>query len=213
MKYSKPLILEVFLLCVLLPSIIILGHYGRSMFVFLWSAAMYGFVMMSYHHPQALKNAWKAEALRWQNIRPILLRWILVSIGLWIFLSLYHPASLFDIIRTRPQFMLFIFLVYPVLSALPQEFIFCTYFFTRYESLFHRSWLMVLASATTFAYAHMLYVNPVAPILGFLAGLIFARTYARHRSLALVTLEHALYGNSLFLIGLGHYFFSGAIPK
>ena len=43
------------------------------------------------------------------------------------------------------------------------------------------------------------------------AGLIFASTYAKSKSLALVTIEHGLYGNFLFFIGLGWYFYGGAI--
>ena len=70
---------------------------------------------------------------------------------------------------------------------------------------------MVIASAIIFAYAHVLYINWVAPSLGIIAGLIFADTFRKHRSLALVTIEHGLYGNALFVIGLGWYFYSGAV--
>ena len=40
---------------------------------------------------------------------------------------------------------------------------------------------------------------------------IFASTYSKTKSLALVTIEHGLYGISLFLIGLGWYFYGGAV--
>lgn len=70
---------------------------------------------------------------------------------------------------------------------------------------------MIIASAITFAYVHMLYINPIAPILSFVGGIIFAQTYYKHRSLALVTIEHGLYGNFLFLLGLGWYFYSGSV--
>jgi membrane protease YdiL (CAAX protease family) len=103
--------------------------------------------------------------------------------------------------------------LYPVLSALPQEFIFCTFFFWRYADFFKSERAMILASAVVFAYAHVLFINWVAPVLGFIAGLIFARTYAQSRSLALVTIEHGLYGNAVFLIGLGWYFFHGAVQQ
>ncbi|MGQ0527507.1 MAG: hypothetical protein ACT4OY_05690 [Alphaproteobacteria bacterium] len=56
-----------------------------------------------------------------------------------------------------------------------------------------------MASAIVFAYAHVLFVNPVAPVFSFPGDLIFARTFAKHRSLALVTIGHGLYGNLLFL--------------
>ena len=70
---------------------------------------------------------------------------------------------------------------------------------------------MVLASSVVFAYAHVLFINPVAPTLSFIAGLIFASTYMKTRSLALVSIEHGLYGNAMFIIGLGWYFYSGSM--
>ena len=41
-------------------------------------------------------------------------------------------------------------------------------------------------------------------------GWLFARDYARHRSLTLVCLEHAAYGCVIFTVGLGRFFYSGA---
>lgn len=70
---------------------------------------------------------------------------------------------------------------------------------------------MVIMSAIVFAYAHMLFINPIAPTFSFVAGLLFAVTYLKTKSLALVTVEHALYGNAIFVIGLGYYFYSGAV--
>lgn len=70
---------------------------------------------------------------------------------------------------------------------------------------------MVIASAIVFAFAHVLFVNWIAPVFGFIAGLIFAQTYAKTKSLSLVTIEHGLYGSGIFIIGLGYYFYSGAL--
>jgi len=72
---------------------------------------------------------------------------------------------------------------------------------------------MILASALVFAFAHVLYINWIAPLLSFIAGIIFATTYAKTKSLALVTIEHGLYGNALFLVGLGWYFYGGAVAQ
>jgi hypothetical protein len=44
-----------------------------------------------------------------------------------------------------------------------------------------------------------------------IGGVFFARTYTARPSLALVVAEHALYGCFLFTLGLGHYFYHGAI--
>ncbi len=101
--------------------------------------------------------------------------------------------------------------LYPILSALPQEFLFCTFFFSRYKNLFKNESLIIYISALFFSLGHIFFINMVAPILGFFAGLIFARTFYNTRSLALVSIEHGLYGNSLFYIGLGWYFWGGSV--
>lgn len=117
---------------------------------------------------------------------------------------------LFYIVKERPQLLLFLLFFYPIFSALPQEFIFCTFFFQRYKPFFKSRKARVWASAIVFAYAHVLFINPVAPVLSFIAGLIFASTFAK-TMLALVTIEHSMYGLVLFAVGLGWYFWGGAL--
>ena len=70
---------------------------------------------------------------------------------------------------------------------------------------------LVISSALFFAITHILFLNFIAPILSFIGGLLFANTYNKHRSLLLVSIEHGLYGNTLFFIGLGWYFWGGSI--
>tara|TARA_B100000927_G_C16451280_1_gene463935 strand:- start:303 stop:632 length:330 start_codon:yes stop_codon:yes gene_type:complete len=106
--------------------------------------------------------------------------------------------------------LILIFFVYPILSALPQEFIFTTFFFSRYEDIIPEK-LQILTSAIIFTYAHVLFINFIAPFLSLFGGLIFANTYKKTNSLALVAFEHSLYGNSLFFMGLGYYFWGGSV--
>ena len=102
--------------------------------------------------------------------------------------------------------------LYPALLVLPQELLFRCFFFHRYESLFGgKTWLLILCNAASFGLSHLFYGNWIAPTLSFVGGLLFAWRYATTRSLAAVSLEHALWGNYLFTIGIGWYFYSGAI--
>lgn len=204
-------LIEFFALCVTFPTVIIALRLAPYMLVLLWGAAIYCAVIFALAQKPDWRGVWGRGAVTWPALRPILLRWVVAVLGMIVFTAVVAPDRLFGLLYTQPQIIPVIWLVYPVLSALPQEFIFCTFFFWRYAGLFQKEWHMVLASALVFAYAHVLFINWVAPTLGFLAGLIFARTYARSRSLALVTLEHALYGNALFLVGLGWYFYHGAV--
>ena len=81
----------------------------------------------------------------------------------------------------------------------------------RYKSIFKSDNNLVISSALFFSITHILFLNFIAPILSFIGGLLFANTYNKHRSLLLVSIEHGLYGNTLFFIGLGWYFWGGSL--
>jgi CAAX protease family protein len=63
-------------------------------------------------------------------------------------------------------------------------------------------------NAALFAFAHIIFRNRVAVIGAFFAGLLWATTYLGSKSLRVVSLEHALYGNFLFTLGMGHYVYA-----
>lgn len=205
------LALEFLVLCIGLPTVIIAYRFAPFMFAFLWGAALFCFVVLRLRHHAHLKEIWKWQAVNRANLKRILPRWAVCSIGMLAFIYFYDPGRMFMLFHTRPEIIPFLLMLYPVLSALPQEFIFCSYFFERFQPFFRTERARIIASAIVFAYAHVLFINWVAPLLSLLAGLIFADTYSRTRSLALVTIEHALYGNVLFLVGLGWYFYGGAV--
>ena len=183
------------------------------MFAFLWGAAFYCWAVLRFKYHEHLKALWKWDAVTWGNLKPILIRWVFASIGMLAFIYLYDPDRVFFLVKERPQIVPFLLVLYPLLSALPQEFIFCSFFFERYKAFFKTDTAMIIASAVVFAYAHVLFINIVAPSLSLIAGVIFAMTYAKTKSLALVTIEHGLYGNVLFLVGLGWYFYGGAVAQ
>jgi len=205
------LALEFLILCLALPTYIIVTKSAPFMFSFLWGAALYCFVVLRVCFHENLKHIWNWRAVNWPNLKPLLARWVLASLGMVVFIYFYDPDRMFFLARERPEFLPVLMTLYPVLSALPQELIFCSFIFARYAPYFGSGYKMVGASAILFAYAHILYLNPVAPVLSLLGGFIFAQTYLKTQSLALVTIEHGLYGNSLFLVGLGWYFYSGGV--
>lgn len=209
---SRPyLLLEFLLLCGLIPAIIIANTWAVLMFRFLYGAAIYAAIILYLTDARSVREHWKWDAVTWANMKPILLRFAASACGMVLLVYWYDPDRAFYIARERPEFIPLLMIAYPVLSAFPQELVFCTFFFARYKTFFGTGKLLILASAVVFAYAHILYINPLAPLLSFLGGLIFALTYAKTRSLALVTIEHGLYGNALFFCGLGWYFYSGGV--
>ena len=205
---------EFLILFIALPGAIIFLRLAPWMFTFLWAGGAYCYAIYRYAMPVSEKKQplWHLEALSWRLLGLVLGRWALACAGMVAFLYWYDADRLMWGATIPPERMAMIFLLYPALSALPQEFIYCSFFFRRYQGILKSDAALMWVSAVLFAFAHCLYINPVAPGLGLIAGLIFASTYVKTRSLALVSLEHGLYGNALFFIGLGYYFFSGAVP-
>lgn len=211
MNNRSLLLIEFILLCIGIPTLVIVMKLAPFMFFFLWGAGAICWFIYRHYHFTDFKRFWHWSAVNWTNLKPILIRWVICSFLMLALTWLYDPDKLFYIPKSKPEIIPFLLVMYPLLSALPQEFIFCTFFFDRYAPFFKTDKVKVLASAIMFAYAHVLFINPIAPPISFIGGYIFASTFAKHRSLALVTIEHGLYGNVLFLVGLGWYFWGGAI--
>ncbi|WP_105199197.1 MULTISPECIES: CPBP family intramembrane glutamic endopeptidase [unclassified Pseudoalteromonas] len=110
-----------------------------------------------------------------------------------------------------PMSWLMLLILYPLLSVLPQELIFRTYFFHRYKPIIPNKTKRVWLSAAVFALAHVVYGNLVAVLLAFFGGLLFSYTYAHSRSTIACVLEHSLWGLWMFTIGAGSYLDAGAI--
>ncbi len=203
-------VLELILLGVVVPSLILFFKLAPHLLLFLWGTFLYCLLVFYF-----LESSESQKKLRLtvsvEFFGFIVLRWVLFSLVLYLFTVFIFPEKLFLIQRTNPGFIWKILIFYPVFSALPQEFIFCKFFFARYRNFFGEKTFMVLMSSLAFCFAHLLFINWVAPVLGFVAGIIFARTYQRTKSLLLVSLEHSLYGDTLFFIGLGWFFWGGSI--
>jgi len=121
------------------------------------------------------------------------------------------PGHLFRLPAEQPRLWAAIMVIYPVVSVITQELIFRPLFFHRYAPLFGAEAVAIVANAAVYSLAHAFYQNWVAVTLSFGAGLIFGWTYLRSRSFPLVVLMHAVAGQLVFTIGLGVYFYHGAI--
>jgi membrane protease YdiL (CAAX protease family) len=114
-------------------------------------------------------------------------------------------------VRSRPRLWLLIMIAYPVFSVYPQEIVYRAFFFHRYAAILPTQTSMVVASAAFFALGHVFFLRPwIAMSLTFAGGLLFSYHYAISRSLLLASIEHALFGQLIFTIGLGRFFYSRA---
>ena len=64
----------------------------------------------------------------------------------------------------------------------------------------------MIASGLLFGWAHIVVHDGAAIALATVGGLMFAATYERRRSTLLVSIEHGLYGDFIFTVGLGASF-------
>jgi membrane protease YdiL (CAAX protease family) len=146
-----------------------------------------------------------------EALKGILIKFLAAAALLSAYVVFFEPESLFRFPRQRPGLWALVMILYPMLSVYPQGLIHRAFLFQRYEKLFAGKTLTVVASAVAFSFMHLVLKNPLAMILTFVGGILFARTYTRTGSLVVSGLEHALYGDLLFTIGLGHYFYMGAV--
>jgi membrane protease YdiL (CAAX protease family) len=120
--------------------------------------------------------------------------------------AMLYPDRLLDLPRERPLSWAGAVLLYPVLSAYPQELVYRAFLMRRYRAIFGEGRLAVAASAIAFSFLHVVYGNWPALVLSLPAGALLAVTYRRTGSLAASTLEHAAYGIVAFTFGLGRFF-------
>jgi membrane protease YdiL (CAAX protease family) len=128
-----------------------------------------------------------------------------MGLGVWLFM----PERLFSLIKRDPLEWAAIMIFYPMLSVYPQELIFRAFFFRRYLRLFGSGWGMTAASALAFGFVHIIFGSWISVLLSAIGGVLFSLTYRKSGSLLLTCVEHALFGNFIFTIGLGEFFYHG----
>ena len=161
--------------------------------------------------PQYARRSWNWRMINRANLKPILLRFMVCSTILGAFTYTQHREMLFGFVSERPMIWVIVMVLYPVVSVVPQEIIFRRYVFIRFGQWLQPPVVLILVSGLGFGFAHVIFDNWLAPALCAIGGLMFASTYQKTRSLALVCLEHALYGNFIFTVGLGRFFYHGAV--
>ncbi|MCW5753344.1 MAG: CPBP family intramembrane metalloprotease [Phycisphaeraceae bacterium] len=200
------------------PSIYTLAGLGQGwLFPMIWLLAAYAVTMLLLDRTFPRHELWNMAALR-RVVRLVTARFLVLAVGMmlavmaadrWYF---EHPV-LFSLAKRNPALLGMIMVLYPLLSVLPQELAFRTFFFHRYRPLLPgRAW-MIGVSAAAFSWAHIVFQNGLALVLCLVAGLLFGHTYWKSRSTAAAWFEHALYGCFIFAVGLGQYFYAGAVGR
>lgn len=207
MPRTPILITELFCIFFALPWLI--AHYwnGKGLVFILWGGFVVSFVALKLLAPYRFRTDWNWSAVRLAALKPILIRFCIAAVLLTAFTLWYAPERFLSFPRERPQMWMLVMMLYPILSVIPQEFIYRSYFHTRYAALLTRPIIAIAASGLAFGWMHVLLHNWIALSFSTIGGLLFAHTYVKNRSLALACIEHAFYGCYIFTIGLGWYFY------
>jgi membrane protease YdiL (CAAX protease family) len=202
MKYNKTYLLgELTLLFILIPCVLYFDIPGfiKAGFVLIGIAYVIRTVIKNQlfnrrsYYTLPLKSNWKA----------IVLRFMLLIIFSTILMYFSDNEKLFLVVKTNPILWLMVSIIYSTVSVYPQEFLYRSFFFSRYGLLFRNPYLLIAINALVFSFAHIVFKNLFVLIITLIGGVIFAITFFRTRSLLLTSVEHALYGSWLFTVGMG----------
>ncbi|MFK2820913.1 CPBP family intramembrane glutamic endopeptidase [Flavobacteriaceae sp. LMIT009] len=193
---------EFFIIFILIP---ILFTFSFSIWVKM-GIGFIGFVYIIYVLLRVEKLKFSiAPNLKWKEFwKRTFLTLSLITVITTTFVYVTDKDSLFNVLLNKPQLWLFILFVYSFFSVYPQELIYRTFFFSRYQKLFKNQNLFILISATIFSLGHIFFKSTLVLVFTFLGGLIFALTFHRTKSTLLVSIEHAIYGSWLFTVGMGN---------
>ncbi len=139
----------------------------------------------------------------------MLLRFAVFAGVLTALLAWKDSSLLFAFPRRNPKFWAIVMVCYPVFSVTPQGFLYRWFFERRFASLFSKRAGLIIGAAF-FSFAHILFGNPYALAFTFVGGLFFLGSYRKTGSVLFSNIEHALFGDFIFTVGWGAYFFEGA---
>jgi membrane protease YdiL (CAAX protease family) len=167
------------------PMVLAFALPPTAMFTVLGAATVVGLVLL-HLTPGFDRRDLTAGRVPWLVIGLGALVTAAVAVGLTLWL---YPRNLFYLPRQAPTIWLTIMLLYPLVSALPQELVFRPLFFRRYGALFPGRDLSLAVNAVVFALAHVMYRDPLVLAMTAAGGWVFAWIYAVRGSFILWALR------------------------
>ena len=164
-----------------------------------------GFIYVIYFLLKVEKKRFKISLnINWKPFwKATIVKLLLIILITTLYVWFTDSSQLFVVLRTKPILWVVILFVYSFLSVYPQELLYRTFFFQRYQSLFKNENLFMFVNAILFSLGHLFFKNALVIVLTFLGGLLFAFTFNKTKSTLLVSIEHAIYGCWLFTVGMG----------
>ena len=201
MKSTKYKLIEFFLIFIIIPISFTLRFPTWIKMIY----SVLGFVYIVFVLLKIEKNQFKiSKNINWTSFfKHIFIKLIMIAILTTLFVWYTEGKNLFTVPLHHPWLWLLILFVYSVFSVYPQELIYRTFYFQRYNELFKDKRLFIFLNAIVFSLAHLFFRNALVIAFTFLGGLLFAFTYNKTKSTLLVSIEHTIYGCWLFTVGMG----------
>ena len=196
--------IEIFFLYILAPLVLLFElHYAFKITYF---AIGFGYVIWVTIKEEKIE--WKIETrLKTRGLLvPVIIRFVFILISTFVIIYNFEGEKLFDVITSNFPLWLGFSGVYILLSVIPQEFLYRTFFFSRYRELFPNKWVFMAANCLLFSFAHIWLLSPIVLVFTLVGGVFYFITYRRTQSLLFVGIEHAVYGIWLFTVGFGELF-------
>lgn len=200
------LLLEFLLLFTAVPALILFFRERWLMIALLWGGSFLAYIYLRMSRPtdEGPKAPFR------EMIRRIFVRFAFIAPLVTILVWAASPGDFLSFPRENPRTWLLVMALYPLLSVWPQEVLYRALIYKRYSPVFGEGRGYIIASALAFGYMHIIFLNWIAVAMTLVGGYLFAEDYRKGRSLALVSIEHALYGCLIFTVGLGRFFYVGA---
>ncbi|MCC1483639.1 CPBP family intramembrane glutamic endopeptidase [Winogradskyella immobilis] len=151
------------------------------------------------------KNKFRiAKNLNWKVFwKRTFIQLLIIAFLTTLYVWFVDKENLYIVVINKPKLWLFILFFYSAFSVYPQELIYRTFYFQRYQPLFKNENIFIIINAILFSLAHLFFRNTLVMILTFIGGILFALSYKKTKSTLLVSIEHAIYGCWLFTVGMG----------
>jgi membrane protease YdiL (CAAX protease family) len=201
MKSNTYKLIEFFIIFIILPVSFALDY----QFLIKLIIGFIGFIYVIYVLLKIEKNRFAiAPNLNWKQFwRRTFLKFVGIAFLTTLYVWLVDKENLFEVVINKPKMWVIILFVYSLLSVYPQELLYRTFFFQRYQVLFPNEKLFLFLNAIVFSLGHIFFKNALVIVLTFLGGMLFALTFKKTKSTLLVSIEHAIYGCWLFTVGMG----------
>jgi len=194
-------VLELLLLFVLLPLSFLLDYDFKIKAGLVIIGFVYILTILFKYTDTSLKIK---SSINWPRfLKVTAIKFLVIAIITTCYVLYLDSSLLFYVPINNPTLFIVILGVYTFISVWPQEVIYRTFFYERYRDLCASKTLFMIINAVLFSMAHIFFKNTLVLILTFIGGLLFIYTYSKTKSTTLVSIEHALYGNWLFTVGMG----------